>query len=143
MLRANNMKLKIFFYIFQKYVYFSKIYQILSLKIGIETIAKICNIQYAIFKSIANLQYSIVQFLKLLQLQQQYQKPIEYCNFCNIHYFTVSLPFGVKNPDMDGFVHQLQVFENGANQTYSAIVNIAKIAIFNRFLVLLLQLQYF
>jgi len=29
----------------------------------------------------------------------------------------------------------------GYGQTYSAIVNIAKIAIFNRFLVLLLQLQ--
>jgi len=52
-----------------KNVYFSKNHQILTLKIGTETIAKICNIQYAIFKSIANLQYSIVQFLKVLQLQ--------------------------------------------------------------------------
>ena len=57
------------FEFFVKYVTFSKDYYISSLKIGIETIAKICNIQYAIFKSIANLQYSIVQFLKLLQLQ--------------------------------------------------------------------------
>ena len=33
--------------------------------------------------------------------------------------------------------------EGSTMQTYSAIVNIAKIAIFNRFLLLLLQLQYF
>ena len=63
------------------------------LKMALQLLQKVCNIQYSIFKSIANLQYSIVQFLKLLQLQQQYQKPIEYCNFCNIHYCTVSLPY--------------------------------------------------